>query len=389
MAIKITVFNTFNGGSPPRPAAVSISAQMKKLLILIIVFRLVETTPVWAQNTAQNIVIVTLDGMRWQEVFGGLDSALVNDSRFTKDPASLRQKFAHANAEISREKLFPFLWSTVKNQGLLIGNRSKGSGMDVANNFKFSYPGYNEIFTGYPDTAVNSNDKIPNKNVTVLEFLNKQKGFQGKVAAFATWDVFPYILNAKRSGVYVNADVDTLRFNTPQFALLNDLQFLTTRPIGVRPDVITYLAAREYLKTYKPRALYIAFDETDDFAHGGMYDQYLASAHAQDAMIADLWKTLQSDPQYKDKTTLVITCDHGRGDKNKETWQSHGEKIPEASEIWMAALGPGIPASGELSNSPQIYQKQLAATFAKLLGFQFTANHPVAEPILFNFSKTN
>ena len=59
------------------------------------------------------------------------------------------------------------------------------------------------------------------------------------------------------------------------------------------PDVVTYLAAREYLKAYQPRVLYIAFDETDDYAHGGMYDQYLGAAHAEDGMLADLWKTLQ------------------------------------------------------------------------------------------------
>jgi hypothetical protein len=61
---------------------------------------------------------------------------------------------------------------------------------------------------------------------------------------------------------------------------------------------------KTYLKEYRPKVLYVAFDETDDFAHSGMYDQYLKSAHAEDAMIADLWNTLQSMPEYKNKTTL-------------------------------------------------------------------------------------
>lgn len=91
----------------------------------------------------------------------------------------------------------------------------------------------------------------------------------------------------------MNADVDSLKFPTPQLKLINDIQFLTTRPIGVRPDVLTYIAAREYLKEYKPKVLYVAFDETDDFAHTGMYDQYLGSAFAEDAMIRDLWNTVQ------------------------------------------------------------------------------------------------
>jgi len=78
--------------------------------------------------------------------------------------------------------------------------------------------------------------------------------------------------------------------------------------------MLTYFAGREYLKAYHPRILYIAFDETDDFAHAGLYDQFLKSAHAEDAMIGDLWRLIQSDPQYRDKTTLLVSCDHGGGD---------------------------------------------------------------------------
>jgi bisphosphoglycerate-independent phosphoglycerate mutase (AlkP superfamily) len=145
--------------------------------------------------------------------------------------------------------------------------------------------------------------------------------------------------------------------------------------------VLTYIAAREYLKEYKPKVLYIAFDETDDFAHAGMYDQYIGSAHAEDAMIADLWKTLQSMPQYKDKTTLLITVDHGRGDKVKSNWKHHGSKIEDAYQIWLAAIGPDTKPAGEGKEPVQLYQQQIAATIAQLLGFTFTANHPVAEPI--------
>lgn len=215
----------------------------------------------------------------------------------------------------------------------------------------------------------------------MLEFINQQKKYSGKVAVFSTWDCFPYILNTQRSGLYVNADTDTLKFASPALQLINDMQFLTTRPIGVRPDVLTYFAAREYMKAYQPKALYIAFDETDDFAHGGEYDQYLKSAHAEDAMIADLWQYIQSTPQYKNKTTLIITCDHGRGDKLKDNWRHHGSKIEDAGQIWIAAIGPDTRATGEAKTATVLYQQQLAATFAKLLGLTFTAAHPIANPI--------
>lgn len=358
---------------------------MKKYLFGF--FFVMLTLTVSAQQKTKNLVIVTLDGMRWQEVFGGIDLSLIKDNRFTHDSSGTAQKFWNDTLSIRRQKLFPFLWSVIEKDGQLYGNRWKNNNMNVSNPYQFSYPGYNEIFTGYPDVTINSNDKIRNPNINVLEFLNQQEGFAGKVAAFSTWEVFPYILNTWRSNVFVNADVDTLHFPDANLKLINDMQFLTTRPIGVRPDVLTYMAAREYMKDYHPRVLYIAFDETDDFAHGGMYDQYLKSAHAEDGMIADLWKYIQSDPRYTNNTTLIITCDHGRGDTHKETWRDHGQKIPESSQIWMAAIGPDTLPLGEMKTTGQLYQQQLAATFAELLGFHFTANHPVGKPIPSVYSK--
>lgn len=334
-----------------------------------------------AQIKTENLVIVTLDGMRWQELFSGIDPVIIKNKVFTKDSASLVQQFWSNDKQERRAKLFPFIWNELAKKGQVYGNRNLGNLVDNANPYKFSYPGYNEIFTGYPDPKVNSNEKIWNPNENVLEFIQKQKGFEGKVAAFSTWDVIPYILNKKRNGLLVNADRDSLYFPEPTLQLVNSMQSLTTRPIGVRPDIFTYFAAREYLKAYKPRVLYVSFDETDDFAHGGLYDQYINSAHAEDAMISDLWQTLQKDPVYRNKTTLLITCDHGRGDSIKENWQHHGEKIADAGQIWIAVIGPDTKTMGEVNLKQTNYQKQLAATFAALLGLNFTANHPVADPI--------
>jgi hypothetical protein len=352
---------------------------MKKIFSLV--FFITVGLASFAQHITENIVIVTLDGMRWQEIFKGVDSAIIVNKTFTSDSEQVTKNFWSNDINERRAKLFPFLWNTVAQHGQLYGNRTKGSSVNNANTYWFSYPGYNEIFTGYPDTAVNSNDKIPNKNENVLEFINKQKGYTGKVAAFATWDCFPYILNKWRSNIYVNAGVDTFNFSSPSFQLLNDLQFLSPKPLDVRLDVNTYLAGKAYLKTYKPKVLYIAFDETDDFAHSGMYDQYLKSAHAEDAMMGDLWNTLQSMPEYKNKTTLIITCDHGRGDAIKEEWTTHGQKTAGSGQIWIAAIGPDTNHTGEATNCGTIYQAQLATTFAALLGFNFNPAHPVIQPI--------
>ncbi|HVZ56470.1 MAG TPA: alkaline phosphatase family protein [Chitinophagaceae bacterium] len=353
---------------------------MRKLLLLFPLV-LVQVLSIAQSVRSENLVLVTLDGMRWQEVFGGMDSALLHRPAYTQDSARLRKQFWAEDAGRRRSLLFPFLWDTVARRGQLIGNRWLGSYLNNANRYWFSYPGYNELLTGYPDSAVNSNEKVMNPNENVLEYLNRQPEFRGKVAAFTTWDVFPYILNQPRSGLYVNAGLDSLRFPQPGLQLINTMQFLAPRPLGVRPDLLTYFAAREYLTTFRPRVLYIAFDETDDYAHAGKYDQYLATAHAEDGMLADLWNLLQSLPQYRDKTTLVITCDHGRGDRDKDQWRSHGARIPDAGQVWMAVIGPDTRPAGEIQGGSTLYQAQIAATLTALLGFQFHAAHPVASPI--------
>lgn len=339
----------------------------------------------FSQNKPQNVVVVTLDGFRWQEVFGGADDSLINSNRFTEDTAELKKKYWSATAEQRRAKLLPFVWNTIAKEGQLYGNRWKGSKANVQNRYWFSYPGYNEIFTGYPDTLVNSNDKNPNANTTVLEYLNQQPAFKGKIAAFTSWDVFDAIFNEKRSGFLVSSGFDQVPLNTPRFALLNDMQKKSFKPFddGVRPDMLTYFLAKEYLKTEKPRLLYIAFDETDDYAHGGKYDKYLNAANLIDAWLADLWATLQSMPEYKDKTTLIVTCDHGRGDAVKREWTSHGSDIAGADQIWVGFLGTGIAPTGEAVNGSQVYQAQLAQTIAQLLGYNFTATHPIEKAISF------
>ncbi|MBD0374522.1 MAG: alkaline phosphatase family protein [Flavisolibacter sp.] len=336
-----------------------------------------------AQKKTENVVIVTLDGFRWQEVFTGADDSLIGNKDYTNDTTEVKKKYGAATAEEKRRKLLPFFWSTIAHQGQLHGNRSYGSKVDVKNRYWFSYPGYNEIFTGYPDTAINSNDKNNNKNVTVLEYLNQQPALKGKIAAFTSWDVFDAIFNEQRAGFIVSAGFDSVPICSPRFDLLNEMQIHSYQPFdeGVRPDMLTYYIAKEYLKTQKPKVLYIGFDETDDYAHAGNYQKYLNAAHLIDEWLTDLWNTLQSMPEYRGKTTLIITTDHGRGDLVKKEWTSHGAEISGASEIWMAFLGSGIPPGGEIKKAEQLYQAQIAPTIAQLLGFQYTPKHPVERGI--------
>ncbi|ARA94488.1 MAG: phosphoglyceromutase [Bacteroidetes bacterium] len=334
-----------------------------------------------AQQT-EHVFLITFDGLRWEELFTGADPDLIRDERYVDDPDALAARFWDDDPLVRRRMLMPFFWNTIATEGQLYGNRHRGSTVDVTNGMVFSYPGYNEILTGFADRRIDSNAKRPNPNTTVLEFIHRQPGFEGKVAAFGSWDVFPYIINEARSGVPVNAGFEDAVGEdlTEREKLLNDLQDQIPGPwSSVRLDAFTHHFALEYLKKRRPRVLYIAYGETDDFAHDGDYDAYLASAHRTDRFIADLWDWVQNDPQYRDRTTFVLTTDHGRGALDR--WTDHGDDVPGATAIWVAVLGPDTPARGELEQAGPYYQNQVARTVAALLGLDYTNERPVGEAL--------
>lgn len=334
----------------------------------------------------ENIIIVTTDGLRWQEVYGGMDSAIANNKKFHKgDSAYIFKQYWAATAEERRSKLMPFLWSTVAAKGQLYGNRSYNNYVNNANPYWFSYPGYSEIMTGYADTAINSNGYKPNPHVTVLEFFNQQQQLKGKVAAFSAWEAFNRILNEGRSGIPVTSAFDTVAVPalSVEQQLVNKMLRDSYKPWHEDEclDVFTHYAATAHLKAKKPKVLYIAYGETDEWAHAGQYRSYLDAAHQVDAWLQQLWDYVQSDPQYKNKTALFITTDHGRGDAVKAEWTSHGNSIKDASQIWFAVMAPGLTAKGEVKTAEQFYQQQFAQTIARLMGYTYKAKHPVAEAI--------
>ena len=339
--------------------------------------------PVQAQPRAtENVLLVTLDGLRWQELFAGADSLLLNDERYTHERERLSGRFWAATPEERRARLMPFFWNTIANEGQLYGNRTHGSRVDVTNRMWFSYPGYNEILTGRADDArIDSNDKTPNPNVTVLETVNRAPGFEGRVAAFGSWDVFPFIVNEERSGVPVNAGFEAAGGDlTERERFLNELQAQVPSPwSSVRLDAFTHGYAMEHLRKHRPRLLYVAYGETDDFAHDGRYDHYLEAAYRTDTFIADLWDWIQTDPGYRDKTTLVVTTDHGRGEG--DDWMSHGTKIAGADAIWLAVLGPDAAPLGEVKADGRLYQNQVAATVAALLGLDLPTAQSAGDAI--------
>lgn len=331
----------------------------------------------------KHVILMTADGLRPQEVFTGADLSLIEGrSGGVADPARYKANYWRETPEARREALLPFFWKTIATQGQVYGNAAIGSRAQVTNGLKFSYPGYNEMLSGRGDPRINSNAKVPNPNVTVLEWLNRKPEFAGKVAAFSGWDVLPAIVNQARSDLFVNggwmeaAGPDL----TPQEHLLNRMiRRFPRRWADCRDDAITFPLAMEYLRTRRPRVLFLLQGDTDEHAHAGRYDLVLDSAHEFDADLQTLWETLQADPEYRDSTSLIVLTDHGRGDA-PEAWKHHGENVSGAENIWIGILGPDTPPLGERSKVADVTQSQVAATLAALLGEDFRADFPDAAP---------
>jgi hypothetical protein len=339
-----------------------------------------------AATKTENVFLITTDGLRWQEVFTGAEERLLTkENGGVKDVEGLKRDFWRATPEERRKALLPFLWNEVAAKGQIYGNQTKGSVAQITNTRRFSYPGYNEFLTGFADPRIDSNNKIPNPNTNVFEWLNTQPGLQGKVAAVVNWDVIAWILNAERSRLPIwtgyplpsNAPV-LIKFSPELEQLVAD-----TTPIwsSVIMDSFTARAASDYVMQEKPRAFYVAFGETDEWAHDGRYDCYLRAAHNVDRFVQRLWQNVQSLPAYRDKTTFIITTDHGRG-LGTQDWRHHNNKIDGAESIWVAVIGPDTPPLGERANCAPVTQSQIAATVAAALGKDFRAAFPqVGAPI--------
>ena len=321
------------------------------------------------------VVIFTYDGLRWEEVFAGADSAIINNPKFTKDIGGIKAAFWKDTPEERREALMPFIWSYAAKNGYLIGNREKNSKIQVSNSLSFSYPGYSEMFCGYPDDErITSNDAVPNPNTSVLEVINKDPRYKGKVMMYSSWESIRFAVNNERGGFPGSSSYEAGLSDTPTTKMLD--QMLSGMPKiigGERFDNFTYGYALETIKKDHPKVFYVGFGDTDEFAHAGEYDEYLKATNWTDGFIRSIVETCEADPFYKGKTIYMLTCDHGRGRRDK--WTDHGADTRGSSETFFVCFGSGVPALGETSNNGPFYNKQLAATVADILGVDFTPDN--------------
>jgi hypothetical protein len=346
------------------------------MLLRFLVAGLICVASAAAPRDTRNIILVTADGLRWQDLFGGLDPMLKDQKSAGMEGASaLKVKLWRDTPEERRQALMPFFWRTLAPKGVVLGNVNKRSSVRVTNAYRVSYPGYAEILTGRAqDEAIRGNDAVRNPTETVLEFLRRKLELtSAQVALFGSWEMFHFIGEHQPGSIVINAGYRNYDgpHNSPRMRELSALQFEVLSPwTEERHDYITFEMALEYLRTAKPRVLHIAFDETDDWAHDKRYNRVLDAIGYLDSCLQKIWQTIGELPEYRGKTTLVVTSDHGRGGTPAD-WDGHGKDVAGAERIWMAVIGPDTPGRGEIENSGEVFQRDIAPTILDLMGIDY------------------
>ncbi|MBQ9285268.1 MAG: hypothetical protein IJ209_03155 [Bacteroidaceae bacterium] len=342
----------------------------RSLIALLLLFPLLVSAK---GGKEPRLVIITIDGLRWQEVFAGAEEVLMTNAKQVRDTTLLRNTYWRATPEERRATLMPFVWNTIAKQGLVIGNRNKGSKMQVANKTNISYPGYSEMMTGMVDETIRSNDPVNNPHRNVLEAANEDKRYHGSVVMYGSWQSTRYVIHNEQAGIpaSVSYEAPVAKKQTPRLKLAE--RMLAGMPRYWRSehfDAFTYAYALETLMADHPKVMWISFGDIDEWAHSRKYDFYLDAIQGTDAFIRDIYEACENDPFYRGKTAYLITCDHGRG--FVEGWGDHGSSTKGSEATWFMAWGKGVPSLGEASNNGPFYTKQFAATIAKVLGLDFT-----------------
>jgi hypothetical protein len=350
--------------------------KLKSLLFVALLF-LISYSYAQSPHKTKKVVVNLIYGYRWQELFHGADFDLLYDKKYNPDDSLQRfKKFWSDNLDGRRKKLMPFTWNYIAKHGQLYGNRNLGNNVNVMNPYWFSYPGRAEILSGFVDTAINSNEYESNPNTNVLEFINAQKEYEGKVVTFACWGATGRCLHKDKSSMLINVPWENIQGDdlTETEILANEMQHFIPKIWGddERLDANVYALAKSYILARHPKVTYLDFGDTDEYAHEGKYEYYLNDIFNLDAMIEKLWNLMQQDKFYKNNTTFFIVPDHGRGVGPQ--WTDHGSGTPHSNETWFIALGPDIKPMGEMKTKEQIFQTQYAKTIANLLGFDYNVS---------------
>ncbi len=147
------------------------------------------------------------------------------------------------------------------------------------------------------------------------------------------------------------------------------------------PDELSLYIARQLMRQVAPSLLWITMHDID-IAHAGTYSLYVDGIRRTDRLCAEVWKMIESEPEYAGKTTLLVLPDFGRdadGDPDGNGFQHLRTGDPLSRTTWLMAVGPGI-REGVVHDRP-VDSTDLVPTIGSMLGFSatFSRGKPIQE----------
>ncbi len=147
------------------------------------------------------------------------------------------------------------------------------------------------------------------------------------------------------------------------------------------PDELSVYIARQLMRQVAPSLLWITMHDID-IAHAGTYSLYVEGIRRTDRLCAEVWKMIESEPEYAGKTTLLVLPDFGRdadGDPGGNGFQHHRTGDPLSRTTWLLAVGPGI-REGVVHDRP-VDSTDLVPTIGSMFGFSaaYSQGRPIQE----------
>jgi hypothetical protein len=305
------------------------------------------------------VVLVVLDGVRAQELFGGADARLAREHGLDSRPWA------------SPRELTPNLHRMLDTDAVAIGAPGHGAEIAASGPRFISLPGYLEIFAGRPDPGCEGNncDRPPAR--TIADDVRESSG-AGDFAMVTSWpniaraaaaDLSPYVATAGRKIV---AREGELRSDLALASLLDRGAGVKAWPGegDYRPDAYTARVALRVLETQRPRLMFVGLGDADEYAHRGDYRGYLQALHASDGFLGDLAATLSRMGARGRHTTVLVTADHGRA----KSFNDHGARYPESARVWLVAQGGDVRGHGLVAAARRHTLSDVAPTVRALLG---------------------
>jgi hypothetical protein len=290
-----------------------------------------------APEAAANVVLVTIDGVRWQEIFTGADPDLA-------DAAELPRGEARA-----ARALTPNLHHLFFDQGTVLGDPRLGEHLSASGPNFVSLPGYVEIMTGAPSGCA-GNDCEPTLPWAITGAVARSSAPEQAAAVFASWERVARAV-PDGHGIIVHAG-RAASDAAPPYPGNGDYL----------PDAYTAAMAIDHLVRRRPRFLWVALGDTDEWAHRHDYRGYVEALRFADGVVGEIAAHLAEMDDYGARTAIFVTTDHGRD----PGFANHGG--PASAGVWLMAGGGPVKKHGPVPLPRVRHLSDVAPTLAAILG---------------------